>query len=101
MNFLCSFDGISLKLLEDRTNTPYFVCPSCHEEYSRYEIKRLDQVKAERIESAQEELARLNKRKCQLTKFLTLAQSSPKCTQRQTFGSGLPGGYHPFDQDAE
>lgn len=75
VKLICPFDNSPLNRREDGYNTPYFVCNSCGQEYSRYEVYRLDKVKEKRLSSAKLELVRLDERRSELIKFLNLPQS--------------------------
>lgn len=84
MTYKCPFDQTDLTKLQDAMCESYFFCENCHQEYSRYEVERLPQVREERIDSAKLELARLSKRSEELVRLLTLAQTSRKCTEPAT-----------------
>jgi len=59
---------------------PYFHCPLCRQEYSRYETENLLAAKKQRVESAISELVRLEQRRLELSNLIALAQTSPKST---------------------
>ena len=76
-NLQCPFDGNDLTRLEGRYNNPYYVCPNCGEEYSRYEVNNLQATKTRRVASWKRELDQINSRLPNLLTLLELAGESP------------------------
>ncbi|MDP1729080.1 MAG: hypothetical protein Q8L27_02670 [archaeon] len=87
--YKCPIEGAELERCEDRHNDSYYVCSTCNQEYSRYEVDKLEEVGQQRVKEARAEIKRINELKPKLEKLVALFEEHHPTQEKQNLDRAI------------